>query len=269
MARGALARWLAHGGGRLHWIEFDAYAHHVFARAADDWWSNPARHAAALQQAQGIVGSDILTVDVSAPFISVAPGTTCSAVAAALAASAPRGFLASVLDALLHHYGARLDIVLKVQAARDLFDPGADFDALDNVVAAQTELLRHLSQRAVSGILLARASADELDDDEIDAYQPLFGAARHYGWATAMSFHGRLRSVPGPFELDLALWPDLPFAELPPAGDKPRSGGGLNAGFWRAAPAPVAVPDTGLLYGVIPRDAVPEAVANIARSWRS
>ncbi|MCC6707849.1 MAG: hypothetical protein IT492_09825 [Gammaproteobacteria bacterium] len=269
MATGLLKTWLAQRDSTLRWIEFEAYARRVFANNPADWYRDPVRYAATLIQAQGVVGSHCVSIDITAPFMAAHDGGELPAL---FAASAPFDFVSEALNALTHRFEGRLDLVLKMTAPWDLLGGGDDasFDAMDDLGTALAACMRRFSDRPVAGLLLETARIETLSADEIDAYEPLVSAARHYGWVTAMALpadrHGAVASVG--LDLDVLLWPQLALDAIPAAGGKPAHGGGLNDDVWSAA----AVVPTGaqaLLYGVIPATATPETIISITGAFKA
>ena len=271
MADSLLKTWLTQRGSTLRWIEFEAYARHVFANDPSDWYRDPVRYAAALMQAQGVIGSDCLAIDITAPFMANHDGDA-SALAGVFASAAPFEFVSEALNALAHRFEGRCDLVIKLQAPWDLLGGGddVDFDAMDDVGTALAACLRRLSDRPIAALLLETARTEALSDDEIDVYEPLISVARHYGWTTAMSLvadsGGSVTSVG--LDLDVLLWPHRALQDVTNTAAKPRTGGGLIADVW-AGKLPVPAPAAALLYGVIPADATPETILSITRALRA
>ncbi|MGE0483094.1 MAG: hypothetical protein AB7Q81_03050 [Gammaproteobacteria bacterium] len=272
MAASVLKRFVDDGSDTLLWLEFEDYARQVFAGGGGDWYGDAARYAGTLIQAQGALKSDVLTVDVVGPFLG-ATSTEASAVVEALGAAAANDFVDQVLNALVHRFGGQLDIVLGVRAPADLLGgAGASFDDLDDVTTALTALVRRHADKPLAGLLLSRCGTPQLNADEVDAYEPLFGAARHYQWATALSFVDCEDGVfdAGGLDADLVLLPATSLAALGDTAAESRLGGGLNAAFWRGETPLDATAAAGrLLYGTIPADAQPETVLSVLRALRA
>ncbi|MBU0600895.1 MAG: hypothetical protein KKD25_00645 [Gammaproteobacteria bacterium] len=249
------------GGGRpLLWIDFDAYAHTVFAGGAGDWLSDPLRRAATLAQANAVVRSQVVAIDIAAPFIAARGGGDL------FGADSPAGYLDTLLDALGHQLSSRADIVLALPSPRDLLaalgtsdDAPASFDALDDIAMGATALLRRLSEKPVSALLLRLAGRTALDGDEAEAVAPLIAMARYYGWAVAFAFTAVAPpgEAGGDVEADLFLYPDADPALLAACADA-RIGGSLGAAYW-SGPAR-SLPVLPALYGEIPASARPEDV---------
>lgn len=275
MSTGTLKRWLGGAADALRWVEYDAYAGQVFAGAPADWLAEPARFANTLAQARKVVVTDVLTIDLTAPCLARMPegGSAAERAARALADPSARAFGAEVLDALVHKFGADTDLALRIASPRDLLArAGAagdvSFDELDDLASALAGWLRAVSDRPVAALLVARAGSAPWSADEADTCDPLFSAARHYGWSTALSIDAPLLEAADAFDgVDVLLCADAPTTMLVP-GHRPRVGGGLPAAWWRGA-APLALPAGALAYGVIPVDAAPEHIVERCALLRS
>lgn len=271
MATSLLKGWLDDRARPFCWIDFDAYARRVFAGDPPDWYRDPARHAATLIQARGVLPTQVVTVDVVAPFLELVDERTAGGLVSALGAAAPRTFVGDVLNALLHRFAGKVDVALKLRAPWDLLggaEGAPDFDALDDVATALAGCMRDLADRPLAGLVIETLRGDALSDDEIDAYQPLVNAARHYGWWTALALPGDDTGGACDVELDLdvVLWPARAADSLD-ASARPVQGGGLTTDFWRGA---VQLADgAGLYYGTVPADAVPETVVSVARALQA
>lgn len=264
MSAGILKGWLAGTRASATWIEYDDYAGRVFAGAPSDWLVQAVRYANTLGQARKVVCTDVLTIDLTAPGLGrvAAEGSAAERAAQALADPVARAFGAEVLDALAHKFAGDTDLVLKIASPRDLLrccgsaeEPG--FDELDDLATALAGLLRALSDKPVAALLVARSGTDAWTADEADACEPLFSAAHHYGWLTAMSVDASLLQTA--FSgVDILLCADADPAALA-AGAKPRVGGGLTADYWRGSSS-AELPAGALAYGCIPVDAEPERI---------
>ena len=274
MATLLLKSWLAQRDSTLRWIEFEAYARRVFASDPSDWYRDPVRYAATLIQAQGVIGTHCLSVDITAPFMA-AKVAHADDLPALFASAAPLAFVSEALNALLHRFESRLDLVLKISAPWDLLGGGDDasFAAMDDLGTALTACMRRFSDRPIAALLVETARTEALSADEIDACQPLLSAARHYGWTTAMALpadrDGAVRAVA--LDLDVLLWPQRASGDIGDRGAtnaKPQAGGGLNDAVW-AGSAPLPERATALLYGAIPAAATPETVVSITRALQA
>lgn len=264
--------WLAGAASSLVWVEFEAYARRVFAAANANWYGDASSYAAALGQAQAVLGSDCLSFDLIAPYLASAP-TDKDALLEALGNPVTAAFVDQALDALLHRHAGKLDVVLLVRAPADLLGPAAEpsFDDLDDVALALTELIRRHAQRPLTGLLIDKQQGASLSADEVDAYEPLIGAARHYHWVTACAFGAVSDGVAAAegLDLDLILLPETPLETLPEAGAEPRYGGGLDSAFWAGRGGALTVAAPVLAYGRIPAMAEPETVLSVLRTLRA
>jgi len=268
---GKLEGWKAGTLPGLLWIDFDRYAWRVFAGAPDDWYRDPVRFAAMTLQAHGVVGSDIVSFDICAPFLDALTGdpSTAAAVdglepAAAvqtlLEAEAPRRFVREVLDALAHRLAGKADLALKLRSPRDLLlacgapaDAEPDFGDLDDVAVALANFVRGYAERPVQVLQVAASDARGISPDEAEALDPLLRAADYYGWGAAVSLDGAADADPPDLAADLLLV----GGHLTAGGGRLPVGGGLDAAFWRGQAEPT---DWAVCYGVIPDDVTPEAV---------
>ncbi|HMM77085.1 MAG TPA: hypothetical protein PJ986_15345 [Gammaproteobacteria bacterium] len=266
MSADILKRWLAGARPGALWVEYDDYAGRVFAGAPADWLSQAVRYANTLGQARKIVRTDVLTIDLTAPCLARAPaaGSPAERARAALEDAGARAFGTEVLDALAHKFAGDTDLALKIASPRDLLRRCGEqgepsFDDLDELATALAGLLRALADKPVAALLVAREDAQAWTADEAEACEPLFSAAHHYGWATALGVGAALLEGGEEFSgVDLLLCAEAPAGRLA-ARERPRVGGGLPEAYWRGDAAP-ALPAGTLAYGVIPADAEPERI---------
>lgn len=255
---------------RLRWIDFTAYAHRVFAAGSDRWLVDPRVFTGALVQAQGVVGTEVLSIDVLAPYLAVlvpdaqSPG---DAVQTMFGQAAPAAFVDEVLDALVHSLGGKVDLVLKIPSPADVLRAAglvgeATFDDLDDTAIALANVLRAHAGRPLGGILISAHA--ELTADETEALESIVSAAKHYNWCVAISFDNTAEPAAdeAPIGADVVLYPGCDFAALAGAGNV---GGGLGPAFWAGELAPPDAPRV-LAYGIIPSDAQPETVVQRAAS---
>jgi hypothetical protein len=268
MSAGILKGWLAGARPGALWVEYDDYAGRVFAGAPADWLSDAVRFANTLGQARKVIRTQVLTIDLTAPGLARTTGDGTPAELAAQALSDPvgRAVGVQVVDALAHKFAGDTDLVLKLRSPRDLlrhFGAGGEptFDELDDLATALAALVRGLADRPIAGLLVARAAAETWTADEADACEPLFSAAHHYGWVTALSVDESLLDD-GDLELsgvDIVLCAALGAVSLEARVGGCRVGGGLPAAYWAGESSP-ALPTGALAYGVIPVDAAPERI---------
>lgn len=272
MAESRLHTWLAGSASSLVWVEFEAYARRVFGAANANWYGDATSYAAALGQAQAALGSDCFGFDLLAPFLVQEPRGK-DALLEALGDPAPAAFIDQALDALLHHHAGKRDLVLLVRAPADLLGHAAEpsFDDLDDVALALTELVRRYAQRPLAGLVIDKQQGASLSADEIDAYESLISAARHYHWVTACAFAAVKdgTATAGSLDLDMLLLPETPLEKLPEAGSKPRYAGGLDSAFWAGRGGAGRLVGPVLAYGRIPAAAEPETVLSVLRKLRA
>lgn len=267
-----LKSWKAGAAPRLLWIDFDAYAHTVFSSGSPEWLRDPVRRAGALEQAQRVVNSQVLTIDITAPCLAAAePGAgDAAAVVDLLGADAPQAYLSTLLDAVGHRLAQRMDVVLATPSPRDLLiaagapaDAEPSFNDLDDIGMALGDLARGLSSKSVHGFLLTVSDPRRFSADEGEAVSSLFAAVRHFGWGTAVATPSADwppdDAFPDGIDADLVLYPQRPIEDIVARGER-KIGGGLGDRFWSAA-AQVPANATGIaLYGTIPPALQPEQV---------
>ena len=260
------------GGGRqtLRWIEFDDYARHVFAGDPADWLTNPVGFVSGISQALGVVSTDVISIDLFAPFrAAVDPGSQDDPIALAnalLDKNAPLAFIGDVINALRHRYAGSADLVLKVPVPHDLLlacgapeSDAQDFDHLDDVAMSLCNFLRRYAEKDIDGILLTSEGVAGVSEDEIDAYGPMFAVARHYDWFTAMAMATSSVGELPAFDCDIFLFPELSLTALG-AAETQSVGGGLSKDFWLSREELHAVAGPFAYYGAIPVEAEPERV---------
>jgi hypothetical protein len=271
----AIANWKSGSLDRLRWIDFERYARRVFAGSAEDWYSNPTRFAGTLGQALRVVRSDVIAIDVLAPFLAGwkadrQPGDASASPSALIdhltQHSPSLAFVSEVLDALAHAVGTRADLAIMLRSPRDLLlgvgatdEVASDFGALDDVGNALVGLVRGLSGKSLACLQLSSLAPAGLSADEQDAYGPILQAAQYYGWTTCISFDAHVDEALPAFESDIALFPELDAATLAGRNDR-RCGGGLTSRFWLGSSG-LSTAGLQLLHGRIPEDAYPETVA--------
>jgi hypothetical protein len=269
--------WLGSAATTAVWIEYEAYARRVFANSPPHWYGDPVRYSATLIQAQSAIASHCLSVDILAPFLSglEASGAPrdATAIVDSLGAGAHAEFVDQALDALLHRFGGRLDLFLKLRAPADLVEIGDNarsftFDDLDDLSTAMSDFVRPLADKPVTGLLLEKRGDVSLSADEADAYEPIIAAARHYDWVTAMSCPDvTSRAIAGTqLDIDVLLLPQLALEQIAREATAPRIGGGLTDAYWHGAPISAEDASGRLLYGCIPESANPETVLSVLRA---
>jgi hypothetical protein len=265
-----LKQWLdkEQSTSTLVWVEFDEYAHKVFANDRVDWYADASAYAGAIIQAHSIIPSQCITFDLLAPFL-LRPECSIkssSDLLAQLDDPVILDFVEDTLNALSHRFTGHADLILKIRSAAELItfideDSECDFDTLDELSSATAGLLRRFSDKKVSGMVLVRNGVHSISFDEVEAYEPLFSIAKHYDWVTGIEFSG---ITDGPLEaegLDADFWlvPDFSFSACSPESSIKPLGGGLTANFWNGDER-LKVQENGFLFGKIPFNCEPEAV---------
>jgi hypothetical protein len=260
----ALDDWVHARRDRLTWLDADRYVWSVFAGACEHWHDDPGTMIGATAQAQKLLQSDVLGVDLLGPFSRrLVLGSDAATTTAVFESEEPRRDLTATLDAMLHQFGNSVDVVLECPSPRRLLGEGADFEALDDVAAALLEVVRSVADRPVHGLQITCDTVGGPDEDELDSWSSVLAAARHYRWVSAI----RLNGVSDLKQLDTALPGDLvllPLLEAEVLPDDRRHGGGLPSGAWTEQSDAVRIVDAaakrGFRFGEIPSDAAPETV---------
>ena len=263
MSAGHLKAFVEGSRDDLLWLEYDAYARKVFAGGPEDWYRDPVRYASTLADARRVLPSDVVSVDLTAPFLEGAEadaGAPAEAAKTLLESEAPMAFVKEALSALAHRCASSADVVLAMASPRDILvacghdaDAEPEFDDLDDVTMALTQLVRSLSEAPLAAILVRHAADSAPSDDALEALETLAGAAHHYGWLVALSFENAAELSAPSGDVDLVLAQNV----LP--ADARKSGGGLGAAFWSGgADAPAR--SGNLRYGTVPAELAPEAV---------
>ena len=277
--KGALSEWRSGVGKRFVWVEFEQYARRVFAGSPEGWYQNPVKFASTVAQAQQVIQTAVLSIEVTAPYLENGVGTVgasspAEAVQSLLAEPAPAAFVTEVVDALAHQFSDRLDLVMKLRSPRDLLiacgaptESEPEFDDLDDVGTALANFVRLLSNKPFAGLQIASSQPEGMSADELEACEPLIRAARYYDWAVILGLE-TCSSVDLPdVDADLLLLPEAPGDVLSKGqhGTTPIAGG-LGSQVWLGAKGMAISQDVSVLYGIIPPDAHPETVVDRARN---
>lgn len=276
-----LADWKSGTRKKILWVDYERYAYRVFSGSPDDWYRNPTRFAAAISQAHRIISTDIVTVDVTAPFIDFYQnnagkfsGSAVSVLQALFSEAEPAEFVSEVIDALAHSMGTKVDFAFKIQSPRDLLltvgasaEEAADFGNLDDTGIALVAMIRQFSSKPFSCLQIATGSETDLSADEQDAGEPLLRAAEYYGWASCFSFEKFSAKELPAIAADFILLPEWSAEAIAQAGNE-RYGGGLPAGMW-CEEGELPQGALRILHGRIPEDASPELVAEKMKSLAS
>ena len=274
MATGNLREWLDGDRERLVWLEFDDYAHRVFANASPDWLSVANVFVSGVGQAFGVVPSEVLSIDILPPYRAASEelcGGAPEIIQAMLGSAVAQQFVGEVIDAFAHRFGDNVDLVLKIpspgQLLRDVgLASSPSFDELDDIGIALSDVLRKFSEKPIAGVLIA--TTQPITEEEAEALESVVGAARHYGWQVSMSFDG-LGTLPlglADIRFDLLLLPEASSADIT-ADSSPSIplGGGLGNTYWQPGVPPEPAARRALLYGTIPADSEPEVIVERVR----
>lgn len=269
MTPSRLREWLDGTRKRVLWLEYDAYARHVFANGAADWWSQSTRYATTMIQARRAIKTEVVTQDIAAPGFAIAPRGNDPLASCKLALQDPAGvrFIDDSVDALVHQLGGHVDLVLRVAVPLDLLrqvgaESAPSFDDLDEISAAIVAIVRHCAEKPIAGLLLTRNLDLPLTTDEQEAYAPLLHAAKHYGWVTCVQTTESViqRSAADWSDIDIVLCEDFSHAQLAASNSTGNKfGGGLPKPTWAQPAAALAASDA-LWFGTIPPQAKPEFV---------
>jgi hypothetical protein len=262
----ALNDWVAARRDRLTWLDCDRYVWSVFAGAPERWHDDPGTMIGATAQAQKLLQSDVLAVDLLGSFSRhLVIGSSAAEICAALEEEQPRRDLITAADAMLHQFAGHVDVVLDCPSPRKLLGEGQDvgFDALDDVATALLQVVRAVADRPLQGLRISCDTKGGPDEDELDSWSSLVAAARHYHWVTVI----RLDGVTDADQLD-ATWPGdlllLGNLEADMVPDDRRLGAGLPPAAWTETNQAVLITEAagkrGFRFGEIPHDAAPETV---------
>lgn len=263
---GLLDAWLAGSGRRLKWIDFERYACAIFAGSPTGWGQDPALRVRTLADAQRVVASDVIVIDLG-PLIFEAiartDGEPADRCGTAIKDEGLSRLVVETAAAAAHQFSSSVELVLSCPAPSDLLvAAGAqrgviDLDDADDVGLHLIDLIRLVADRPFAGLVLRSVAVPEGED--LEAWGPLLSAASHYGWV-------RIARLDSPVEpgsrrgslmnsVDVLLIADLTRESV--EQDR-RLGGGLGQSFW--VDPTVAAPVTGVCFGEVPPDASPESV---------
>lgn len=264
-----LSDWRAGRRERALWIEYDAYAGRVFAGAPRDWLCDARRYAATLAQAHAVLPTEVLSLDVLAAHLGSLErddGDPLAVLEGTLQLGAPASFADEIVEALVHRFAGRVDLVLKIRSPAELLvacgaspeNAATALDDLDDCATLLAAFIKRYAGRPIAALQIASSAPGGMGAGEIDSCAPLLGAASHYGWLSVFAFEGwRAQALPQSAG-DLLLLPEA-RPEVLAADTERRYGGGLGADFWLGLSRIQKAPS--LLHGRVPQDAEPETVA--------
>jgi hypothetical protein len=270
--------WVIGQRDRLVWIEFDPYAHKIFAGAASDWHSSATVFVNGIGQALGVVKTDVLSIDLIAPYVGEVEfdgAKPAQAIEDMLQLEGPRKFTEQVIDALAHRFADQLDLVLKIPSPAQMYrlagcgEPPS-FDDLDDVGIGLSNLLREFSSKTVAGVLVS--TSEMVSTDEAEALESVIGAAQHYAWRVALSLDSPT-TLPAEFpavDCDVFLLPNVAAEHFIDHDQSVvKIGGALSPRYWQDESIAVAGSACPVLYGKIPSDAHPELVVKRVAALRA
>jgi len=262
-----LRDWRAGRRERVLWIEYDAYARRVFAGAPDDWLGDARRYAATLVQAHVVLPTEVLSLEVLAPYLDTIAGDErhpLTILEQVLESPSPASFADEVVDALVHRFAGRVDLVLKIGSPADLLiacgasqQRALDVDDLDDCATLLAAFVRRYAERPVGALQITSSAVEGMREEEIEACAPLVGAAAHYGWLSVFAFERWRADTLPESTADVVLLPEV-RAEVLTSDSGRRYGGGLTAEFWNGRVRLERLP--ALLHGRVPENAEPETV---------
>lgn len=261
---------LESGAGTVRWIEPNGYATRAYAGGNAGWAAEAQTCAATLAQANSVLKSQVLGVDLAPALFAgaAAPaGEPLDYVEQTLDAQAGRERALQVVKAVEHSLADRVDLMLQLPSPAALLRRGGaagglSLDDLDDSAAALANFVRSFSECRVVGLMLNTDADEDGGADEMDVLGPILGAARHYRWLAALRIDGGLAvETAAGSGVDLLLLPKAApsdFASGWALGDC-RLGGGLSGSFWQGENFP-AVTEGALHYGDAPAEVAPEQI---------
>ena len=252
----ALQDWFNGERANLVWIDYTDYATRIIGGGKA--WDNAQAIAGVLLQGQGLLNSDVITIDAGKILFEncTSEDEALTKLQSTLSDDSRLRMLADTIDAVAHASQAAL--ALRLPGLHDALrrcgadeEYSLDFGNLDDAGAAYTDVIRHVAEKPLAGIVFSFDGP--CSDDEIEALEPVCAAAEHYDWLVAAEYLNASEPPPNPIGA-LSL---LAEATQSLTEDGNKIGGGLSTAFWQAQATPT---ELNLCYGRIPADAVPETV---------
>ncbi|MCZ4303414.1 hypothetical protein O4G98_01595 [Zoogloeaceae bacterium G21618-S1] len=262
------------GGEPLVWLDFYDYAGARLAGASGVPWLDDAAFAAFHGKAQGLLGSDVITVPVARiaeallranPALSAAMGEkkrpayplrrlledaglrqAVSALLGPLRAADSERPVALVLPSPRQWLAAAYAVAHGEPMAADVAN---DPDEIDGAAVYVANFLGEFASAGVDLVLLCE-SADNgaRNADDLSLYDSVFKTCRHFRWAIGLLDPAGLLPVNDANAIDL---------RIAPAGGRELN---VAPAFWQADGETSAPPAARLYHASIPADAVPETV---------
>lgn len=274
-------------GGIGLWLKSSAYTRRLLQGSAEaDVWQSPAGYLAWFSQAHGLLRPDVAMVEIGELYdawIAREGGleerlgkrrTPTMALRRLLEDDTPRVLLAEVLDAVDAHLRGQTPIALAMPSPRRWLrhanrlasqpDDPPDDDTVEDATIYLTELLRSVSAKPVSCVLLEEAPDDaELLPSVFARYRSLANLAQHYRWSLALRLPRGLAPVPVA-GFDAVIADDgATAAEIASVA----VGRDASAAFAQAA-APAAVAN-GFRFVELAPSLRPETVLDTLQAWRA
>lgn len=257
----------------VRWIEPNGYATQAYAGGNENWQSQAQSCSSIMAQANSVLKSQILSVDVTPALFADAPepqAYNALAIAETLLSSESRVDRAlQVANAMEQTLGNQVDLVLRLPSPAALLHRcGApansllEYDDLDDAAVILAGLVRRFSECKFSALMLASDVGKDQVEDELDTLGAIVSTAKHYRWLTVLRLEEPVdEAILEQLNVDLALLPNVEPGHFSALCDQAglRLGGGLSKEFWQGDDFS-NVPKDALFYGDAPGDITPEKV---------
>ncbi len=261
------------------WLDCLDYGCRLFAPGVDIW-GRADNHISVVGQVQKLLRSDVIQVRVDNFYrtlaltdpeliASIMDGRPSSTLRMCLRSSTGDEVTQRVLAGLSALF-PNLPLVIVIDGAAKWLrwaatlagsegDSGVTVELVDRASVHLADLLRRLSDTAVSGMVIDLGSpvSDTLSE-ELGLNRPLLNVAKHYKWETGVLIDNDPSDL-GEFAVDLVLGDGTEFAPHNLDGGAPVISNTLMRSFWIDDTSP-SLPNRGLFYGKVPEDSAPERV---------
>lgn len=267
----------------LLWIEPAGYATQAIAGGKPDWQAQAQSCSSVLAQANSVLASQVISVDVLPALLhgAASPQDPADALSIAENLLQDEGAIARALQvaqAVEHTLAGQVDLVLRLPSPAALLHRcGAsaqaelEFDDMDDAAIALAGLARHFAERKFSALMLASDISADQAEAEFDTLGAIFATAGHYRWATALRVEAAMPAqIAAQSGADIVLLPNADpnsIGDAWTAGDS-RVGGGLSQAYWQGQDF-ASLPAQALPYGDAPAEVAPETVLARAQALRS
>ncbi|VVN79855.1 hypothetical protein PS834_00996 [Pseudomonas fluorescens] len=199
------------GNGTIRlWLKSSAYTRRLLQGTADaDVWTSAASFLAWFSQSHSLLKPQVAVLEVGELFdtwIARSGGLESrlakrrrptTALRSLLAEEEPKTLLAEVIDAVDSHLRGRVPLVLAMPSPRHWLghanrlanqpDETPDADTVEDASIYLADLLRSVSTKPVSGVLLEEAAADStFSRADLQRYSSVVNVARHYRWSLGL-----------------------------------------------------------------------------------